>query len=238
MTAKTFFTQKIPSAFKIFGRRAWNYIKIAKIELIVLAAVLALDLLTKGIVELTMDYGQQIQIIPNFFSFHFVMNIGAAGGFDWNIDNNNHRRIFFLIFTAVSVAVFFVFMYRFKGKHILSRLSFALIIGGALGNFYDRAFVRVRSGTNAGYFGVRDFIRFDFPFLPWDIVNPFPIFNIADMALVVGVVIFAVYFIIMHKPEPPPLVGPVWVSLENTPEDILSKEDSTIATNAGGEVHE
>jgi len=197
MTFKIFITQKV-----------WGYIKTAKVELIVLASVLAFDLLTKGIVQATMDYGQQIDIIPNFFSFNFVMNAYAGFGFDFFISNATARRIVFLIFTAISVVAFFIAMYKFRHKHWLARVTFALIIAGALGNMFDRAFMvmPLEAGPNyAGLYGVRDFIRFDFG------SRTFPIFNIADMALVGGVGVFAVYFIFIYKPDPPSLVGPIFI---------------------------
>jgi len=175
---------------------------------------LALDLLTKAIVGWTMEPGERIRVIGDFFTFHFVFNPYAGAGFlrGW-FRTRLGLRIFFIIFTTISVAIFSVAMYKFRGKHWLSRVTFALIIGGALGNFYDRLFVIIPYGTplsaggsHAGYHGVRDF--FAFRFGSWAA----PVFNVADMALVGGVIVFAIYFIFMHKSPPPPLVGPVYQS--------------------------
>jgi len=215
---KTFFTTKLPAGIKKAPRVTWNYIKAAKVELIVLAAVLALDLLVKGIMQLTMDYGDRITVISGFFYFHYLINLGAAGGFTFWIYSNAGRRIFFIIFTWIAVIAFTVAMVKFRKGHWLARVCFALIIAGALGNLFDRMFI-----TNPrGYFGVRD--MFGFVLGGWNA----PIFNIADVALVGGVAVFAIYFIFMFKPAPPPLIGPVWVdtavegavSIDNKPEPI------------------
>ena len=207
MTAKIFFTQKVPNALKIAAVKTWGYIKQAKMELIVLAGVLALDLLTKAIVGWTMEPGQSVNVFGDWFTFTFVFNPYAGAGFlrDW-FNTRQGLVIFFIIFTLVSVSGFSVAMFKFRGQHWLSRVTFALIIAGALGNFYDRMFVVIpedtplwAGGTHIGYNGVRDFFSF----------GRFPIFNVADMALVGGVAVFAIYFIFMHKPKPPPLCGPV-----------------------------
>ncbi|MCL2847987.1 MAG: signal peptidase II [Firmicutes bacterium] len=206
-TLKTFFTEKLPAIIKVLPQKTWEYIKIARVELVVLLAVLAFDQITKGIVQATMDYNAggswssgATWIIPNFFGFWFTSNPAAGFGFNFWIESDASRRIVFLIFTVIAVIAFFVAMYRFRGKHWISRVTFALIIAGALGNFIDRAFYV----NPAGRHGVRDFILFAFG--DW----AFPIFNIADMALVGGVAVFAIYFIFMYRPDPPLLVGPVW----------------------------
>jgi len=205
LTAKIFFTKKIPSAFKIATKKTWEYIKIARVELIVLAAILAFDLITKYIAEVTLDYGSmgQVTAIPRLLHWQFRINPYAAAGFlRWIAERTSREfvRIGLLIFTILALGAFCHFMYRFRGKHILSRLSFSIIIAGTLGNAFDRAFVQYTMPNGTVVRGVRDFILIDF--------FPF-IFNIADVALVVGVIIFAIYFIFMFKPAPPPLVGPV-----------------------------
>ena len=194
-----------------FCKKTWAYIKLARVEWIVILGVIFLDLLSKGLVEKLMREGQTITLIPKFLNFHFTYNTAAAFSFDFGLGNllgATGVRIVFLIVTAVAVAVFFIFMFRFKRGHILARLSLALIISGAIGNFYDRLFIhKVRDFIEFVYFGL------DLPLLG----ESFAIFNIADSALTVGVVLFAVYFIFMYKPGVTDFVGP-----------IMQKEDSPV----------
>lgn len=88
------------------------------------------------------------------------------------------------------------------------------MLAGAFGNFFDRLFLK----------GVRDFIQIVFfgLDLPW-LGSSFAIFNVADMALVAGVIIFAVYFIFMYKSPKDMLVGPVQKK-DYVPENELDAE--------------
>ena len=224
---KSFFVNTLPYGTKERPINFLEYLKMAKLELIVLFAILAFDQITKGIVQATMTYNYRgstaigtTWIIPNFFGFWYTSNPGGAGGFNFWIDSYAGRLAFFIIFTLIAVTIFAFFMYRFRGEHWLARVTFAMIISGALGNFFDRLFFR----NPAGRFGVRDFIQFrigelDFLFFS---NGYFATFNVADMALVGGVITFAVFFIFMYKPAPPPLVGPVmpenWGAENNTNE--------------------
>lgn len=173
--------------------KIWEYLKLAKFELIVLASIVFIDLVSKSIVDATMDLNDVTTIIPNLFNFNYVHNYKAAFGYAFGLEKiigDDGIRIIFLIITIIAVGVFCFFMFKYRGKHLLVRLSFALIISGALGNFFDRLFL--------GY--VRDFM--EIVFLGCDIPllgSSFAIFNIADMALVAGVIIFAVYFLIIYK---------------------------------------
>lgn len=174
------------------SKKVWEYLKVARIELIIIAAVIVLDLITKSIAAATMDYNEVINIIPNFFNLHYYENTAAAFGFDFGLTGligKGGVRIVFLIVTFLAMGVFCFFMYRFRGKHIVLRVAFALIISGAFGNFFDRLFLGyVRDFAEIVYFGLVIFGS-----------ETFAIFNLADAALTVGVVCFAVYYIIIYK---------------------------------------
>jgi len=183
--------------------------KAARVELIVLASLLAFDLLTKGIISSTMREGQSITIIPKFLNFNYVVNPAAAMGFTFWLDrilSQNGVRIVFLVVTLCAIAGFFYFMIYFRSQRKLARISFAMIIAGAFGNFFDRLFFK----SVSGYFGVRDFIEIEFFGLSIFGYESFFIFNIADVALTTGVIIFAVFFIFMYKPPKPEICGPVF----------------------------
>ncbi len=176
-----------------FGKAAWAYIKYARVELIVLAAVLALDLITKALVGKFMYYGQTIEVIPNFINITYVRNTKAAFGSAFGLENvlgDNAIRIIFLIITLIAMGVFSYILYRCRKRHFLMRLALALILAGALGNFIDRLVLHY----------VRDFVEIIFfgckvPLLGYS----FPVFNVADMGLTVGVIVFLVYFIVIYK---------------------------------------
>ena len=123
--------------------------------------------------------GNSIKIIGNFLRLSYAENKGAA----FSILQN--QRIFFLIITIVML-VFLALIY-FKTKNIskMSRLSVAMIIGGAIGNFIDR--------FRLGY--VIDFIDVRFG----SFYN-FPIFNIADSFVVCGTILMVI-LILFNKFE-------------------------------------
>lgn len=192
MTRNEFFEKAKTKAVK-FGKAAWDYIKLAKLELIVLVAALIVDLVSKSIVEHTMNVGQTKVLIPKFLQLTFIYNPLAAFGSAFGLDKligQTATRIIFIVITFVAVGIFGYFMYRNRGKNKVERLAFALIIAGAIGNLVDRIFIgEVRDFIEIVYFGL-DLGKLG---------TSFAIFNIADAALVVGVILFLVYILFLHK---------------------------------------
>ncbi len=125
---------------------------------------------------------------------------------------------------------FCIAMYVFRKGHILARLTFAFIIGGALGNFYDRLFLS----------GVRDFIQIVYLGLDLgSLLNgtSFYIFNIADAALTAGVVMFAVYFVFMYKPELKEIAGPMQPVADTEDEENVDEEKNVDEENVAKEAN-
>ncbi len=148
-----------------------TYVIQAIVGTAVFALVLVFDLVTKYVTE-GMD---RLWIIEGVLSFVSVHNTGGA----WSMFNDNAVVMTIIkVFTFIFVAAALIIMYYPDGrKNAFFIVTLALLGSGALGNLIDRlAF---------GY--VRDFIRFD-------IIN-FPVFNIADVALVTGVIMLIVYII-------------------------------------------
>jgi len=104
-------------------------------------------------------------------SFQSTYNTGAA----WSILEG--QMLFFIISALIFIIAVSLFDFFTKNKGKIYFFGFSLMIAGTIGNLIDR--------ISYGY--VRDFIKLDF-------VN-YPIFNIADMALVVGAVMFSVYIL-------------------------------------------
>lgn len=130
------------------------------------------DLLSKQIIDHIMKVGESVKIIHNFFYITYTHNFGAA----WSILED--KRILLLIIT-----VFVLYLInKFMNKSELSKLeniSYGMIIGGALGNLFDRIF-----------FGfVFDFI--DFRIFGYN----YPVFNLADTFIVIGVIIMIIMMI-------------------------------------------
>lgn len=127
----------------------------------------------------TLKNGDSIKILGNFLRFTYAENKGAA----FSILQN--QRMFFLIITVVML-IFLGYIY-FKTKNIskMSKLSIAMITGGAIGNFIDR--------FRLGY--VIDFIDVRF-----GIFYNFPIFNIADSFIVCGTILMII-LILFNKFE-------------------------------------
>ncbi len=135
--------------------------------------VIALDQITKIIVATQMTLHQSIEIIPNFFYITSHRNSGAA----WGILQG--QMWLFYIVTIIVIGVIIYYMRLYKGQYPLLNIGFALILGGAIGNFIDR--VRIQE--------VIDFL--DFNIFGYN----FPIFNVADSALTIGVIIVIILII-------------------------------------------
>ncbi|MDE1548790.1 signal peptidase II [Jeotgalibaca caeni] len=144
---------------------------------IVAAVLIVVDQLTKwGIVQNFELYEEQV-LIPGWFSLFYIQNTGAA----WGIFAG--RMWFFYIITAVVVLYLVYTFHKSKIQHKLAGWSFAFILAGAIGNFIDRLM--------NGY--VVDMFRFDF-------IN-FPIFNVADVCLVIGVGLMIIYVLFFEEDE-------------------------------------
>ncbi len=141
------------------------------IVLVVIALVLVFDMLSKSFFD-----GKQINVLTNVFSFTSAHNEGAA----WSLFDGKVNML--IVVTLLFLVAFTIFhLSSVKNNTMLGSVAFALIFGGALGNFIDRIIF--------GY--VRDFIYVE-------LIN-FPVFNIADSCLTVGVVLFAINIIFFVK---------------------------------------
>ncbi|MEG1548164.1 MAG: signal peptidase II [Clostridia bacterium] len=139
------------------------------IEIIIVIAVLVMDQVSKVICAgwLTQLPGNSYPLIEGVFHLTYVENRGAAFGM-----LQNARWFFLAITLCVCAYIVFLLIKDNKKMHKLMRVCLALILGGALGNFIDRAVL--------GY--VRDMLHFA--------LIDFAVFNVADSALTVGTILF------------------------------------------------
>lgn len=122
------------------------------------------DQVTKIIVDHTLSLGASYAIIDNFFYFTYAHNTGAAWGM-----LAGKISLFLIVSIIAAVGIIYYFM-KSESYQKLTRFGLVLVFGGLIGNLIDRlAF---------GY--VRDFI--DFIIFGYN----FPIFNVADMAITIG----------------------------------------------------
>ena len=137
-----------------------------------LASLVALsDQFTKMLVIKNIAEEQSIRVNA-YFDFVHIKNPGAA--FDFLSDAGGWQR-YFLSTVAAVASVYLIFMIKQYKNDFYTALALSLILGGALGNLYDR--------ISLGY--VTDFIFFHFAIYDYY----WPVFNVADTAITVGAVI-------------------------------------------------
>ena len=171
---------------------------------IIIAAVLALDHVVKYIIKTSMSPGQSFPVLGNFFHITYVENPGMAFGI--RFDNT----AVFLGFSLIAVALVFYYLYRMRNENWLLQLALSLITAGAIGNLADR----ILRGKVVDLF---DFEFFDisipsFHFLGLHFqgyyMTRWPVFNIADMAVSIGMIILIGYILIVGDPLKPSLKTP------------------------------
>lgn len=131
---------------------------------------LLLDQLSKYIISNNLMLYSKNKIMSNFFYVTYVRNEGAA----WSILDGN--RIFLIIITIIGLIAIVGFIKKEGDRSKLQSICYGMLLGGILGNFIDRVF--------RGY--VIDFL--DFKVLGYN----FPIFNVADILIVLGIFIMIV----------------------------------------------
>lgn len=145
--------------------------------------IFVIDIVSKWAVQNTLSrQGGTIPIIPNFINVVLVHNLGAS--FGMGSSGELGWRIFWVAISVIlSGVLIFIFSKYYSKFSKLQRAALALMIGGAVGNMIDRIFYW---SPVVGFDGVIDWI--DFQFGSWH----FATFNIADAALVIGVLIIIV----------------------------------------------
>lgn len=207
-----------------FGKAAWAYIKQAKIELIAVAAVILADQITKAVIDATMELnGSPLVLIPQFLEFDYSRNPKAAFGSMFGLDDwlgQSGAMTVLIVVTFIAVGFFSFFMYRNRGKSRLCLVSYAMIIGGAVGNLIDR----MALGE------VRDFIRF--VYFGGEVCGQtgFATFNIADASLVIGVILFALFYIILYREPEKDKKARTGIEGDTEDEPIYEDDDAAAAS--------
>ncbi|MFJ7918300.1 signal peptidase II [Lysinibacillus fusiformis] len=145
------------------------------------AFVILLDQWTKWLIVKNMEYGERIAVLDPWFGILSHRNRGAAWGM-----LEGQMWLFSIVTVAVICAIIYFYHREAKGKPIF-QVGLMLLLGGAIGNFIDRIF----RGE------VVDFVDVLIPIIKYD----FPIFNVADAALTIAVVILMIGLIMEDKKE-------------------------------------
>lgn len=144
--------------------------------LILSLAIIILDQVSKHLAIKYLKNKKPYVIVENFFQLSYVENRGAAFGI------LQHKRSLFIIFTIIIILILSLYLFRnYNLLNKFTKLAFALLIGGAIGNLIDR----IRFGYVVDFISFRLLNRYDFP-----------VFNVADISIVAStfIIIYLVLF--------------------------------------------
>ena len=152
-------------------------------HLFLVVLTLILDRWTKTLVVEKFHLNESISVIDGFFNITYVRNTGVAFGIFSGISSPS-KAVLLAAFTGIAAILVIVYSLRSPVQDRLLQLALSLILGGALGNFYDR--------LRFGY--VIDFLEFYVRSYSW------PSFNVADAAISTGVGLLLVEIIRNETP--------------------------------------
>ncbi len=153
------------------------------------AIVIILDQITKHIIKATMTLHDSFRVIGEFFRITYVENSGMAFGIQFG------HSYFFTVFAVIASIAILVYLFKMKKEFYWARFAMALIFGGAIGNLVDR----IIRGS------VVDFLDFEFFNIyipsfellfirfPGYSMQRWPVFNVADIAVTVGMFILIIF---------------------------------------------
>ena len=157
----------------------------------ILAGVI-IDLYTKYIIVMNMQYHESIQVLGDFFRLSLTFNSGFVFGL---FQNNAMPSLI-----ATGIAIIFLIIYRWKNSNQGNAWGWNFVLVGAFGNFIDKFFIKIPGeGIKFGFtfnslmnehIGVVDFFDFDWPnFL---LFSRWPAFNVADSCVSIGLIILII----------------------------------------------
>jgi signal peptidase II len=152
--------------------------------LFLVVLTLLFDRWTKSIIHSSLDLNQSISVIDGLFDITYVRNTGVAFGI-LNSFSSPAKVLLLSIFTIGAAAIVILYSFHSPARNRVLQAALSLILGGALGNLYDR--------INYGY--VIDFLEIYFRNYHW------PAFNVADSAISTGVVLLALEILRHEAPR-------------------------------------
>lgn len=147
------------------------------VGLVIAALIAAADQALKYYIVTNYRLGEVYDVMPGLFSFTYIQNNGAA----WNILSG--KMWFFYVVSAVAIAVVLYYYFNKKYSHWMFKSGLVLVLGGIIGNLIDRLHLKY----------VIDMIQLDFV--------QFNIFNLADAAITVGVILIFSYLLFIERED-------------------------------------
>lgn len=139
--------------------------------LAIAGAIITADQVAKMYVHTHFRLGEELIVIPKYFNLTYLQNTGAAFGIFADLPPT-YREIFFLVMPPIALLIILTLLRGVRDNDRTSIISLSLVFGGAIGNYIDRLRFQY----------VIDFLDFHI-----DEHYHWPAFNIADMAIVVGI---------------------------------------------------
>ncbi len=154
-----------------------------KFHLLLAFAILVLDRLTKWAIGQKIALHENVTVIPGFFRLTHVQNRGAAFGL-FSDSASEYKVAVLVLFSLVALVVVSALLWKNSHRLTTTGVGLALILGGALGNLWDR----ILTGH------VVDFLLFYLGSHQW------PAFNVADTAIVVGAMLLVAEILFAKPP--------------------------------------
>lgn len=146
---------------------------------LIIISIVLLDQISKYLAVRNIVINGNYKFFNGLLEFKFVKNYGAAFGI------LQERKWLFIVITIIVISVLMVYLIKYSAEiHMLNKIAISILIGGAIGNFIDR--------IRLGY--VIDFIQVDII----KSIN-FPVFNIADIFIVIGTALLMIIIIFPQK---------------------------------------
>ncbi len=141
--------------------------------LLIAMLVIVLDRVTKSVVSKRIEMGSAVVVIPHVFRITHVLNTGAAFSMFAESTSPLAVRVGLILFSVVAALVVLGMLWKYGRTWSMAAIGFALVLGGAIGNLYDRIALHY----------VVDFLEVHI------FSYHFPDFNAADSAITVGAVL-------------------------------------------------
>lgn len=155
-----------------------------KYHFLIAAFIVLLDQVTKWLVTDTLELNESRNVIPGFFRLTHVQNTGAAFGLF--ADSSSEWKVSILVvFSVLALAVVSALLWKNSHSMTSTGVGLSLILGGAVGNLWDRLVSK----------HVVDFFDFYLGSYHW------PAFNIADSAIVIGALLLVAEILFAKSPE-------------------------------------
>jgi len=186
-----------------------------------------------------MRTGERIPIIGDFFRLTFIENPGMAFGYD----PGTEVKLWISLFSFFASVGLFIYLYLIRNQSLSLRFAIAFILGGAVGNLIDRMFYGIIYDYAPLFYGkVVDFLDFDFFNVSFfgRSYDRWPIFNFADAAVSIGVLILILFYK-RHNKETETQTVEAGLQVESAGQQVVNQitdnplGESNISVNNGKE---